>query len=70
MRPLPFCAITCCFLICLAEDAGAQRRTLQAEDLFRVERIGAITRSPDDRRAVVEIRRSALSYGGPKCRHP
>ena len=37
--------------------ATGQRRLLQPEDLFRVERVGAISWSPDGQRATVEINR-------------
>ncbi|HEU0052603.1 MAG TPA: prolyl oligopeptidase family serine peptidase [Longimicrobium sp.] len=41
----------------LPSIAGAQRRVMRPEDLFRVEGIGAVTWSPDGARAIVEIRR-------------
>lgn len=41
----------------LPGDASAQRRVMQPEDLFRVERVGAIAWSPDGRRATVPIHR-------------
>jgi hypothetical protein len=41
----------------VATNAAAQQRLLQPQDLFRVERVGAITWSADRARAAVEIRR-------------
>ena len=40
-----------------ASEVHAQKRLLQPEDLFRVERVGTIALSPDQSRAAVEIHR-------------
>lgn len=39
----------------VSADASAQSRLMRPEDLFRVDRIGAISWSPDGKRAAVEI---------------
>jgi dipeptidyl aminopeptidase/acylaminoacyl peptidase len=44
-------------LLCAATEARGQTRLLQPEDLFRVERIGAIAWTPARERAAIEIRR-------------
>jgi dipeptidyl aminopeptidase/acylaminoacyl peptidase len=41
----------------LARELVAQQRVMRPDDLFRIERVGAITWSPDQRRATVEISR-------------
>jgi hypothetical protein len=43
------------FLLADVQVAAAQRRVMEPEDLFRIERIGAITWAPDWQRAAVEI---------------
>ncbi|HYX82668.1 MAG TPA: hypothetical protein VE714_09770, partial [Gemmatimonadales bacterium] len=40
------------------QDLRAQRRLMQPEDLFRIERVEAISWSPDRSRAAVELDRS------------
>ncbi|NOT08633.1 MAG: hypothetical protein HOP28_10570, partial [Gemmatimonadales bacterium] len=50
-------------ILLLAESAGAQRRAMQPEDLFRIERIGATSISPDGSRIAVEIHRPGRWLG-------
>ncbi len=57
MSPNRWRAASLALLPWFPDGAIAQRRLLQPEDLFRVERVGAIAWSPDGQRATVEINR-------------
>ncbi len=56
-RTLSIVAVPLAVTLLCAAGAHAQRRVMQPGDLFRVERLGAITYAPDGRQATVEIRR-------------
>lgn len=46
-----------------AQQLYAQARPMQPEDLFRIERVGAIAWSPDSSRAAVELHRPGRWFG-------